>query len=262
MLPNFLIPGAEKAGTTSLKNYLFEHPEIYMVEKEIHFFDKNWDKGITWYEEKFSNYDNKKVIGEKTPGYMYTDVKRIKSVLPDIKLIFLLRNPVDRAYSQYWHDVRKGRENLTFEEAIRKENTTYKERGKYIIYLKKFEEHYKKSNMMFLLTEDLKNNRLESVRSVLEFLDVDENYKFKDLGEENVGGMPRSKFIAKFAEKKAIKNSPHLYRLIKMVNLKRKGKLPEIKKESRKYLEEYFSKYNEELSKFTGLNLDKWKEKK
>jgi hypothetical protein len=258
MLPNFLIPGAEKAGTTSLKNYLFEHPEIFIVDKEIHFFDQNWDKGIEWYEEKFSNYNGEKVIGEKTPGYMYTDVEHIKSVLPDVKFIFCLRNPIERAYSQYWHDVRKGREKMPFNKAIKKKNIIYKERSKYINYLKKFSEHYPKSQMLFILTEDLKYNRRETLKTVLKFLKVDDKYNFKDLSEENVGGMPRSKFLAELAEKKPIKKNVYFYRLIKTINLKRKGNLPKIETETRKYLEEYFDEYNQELKKFTGLNLDKW----
>lgn len=106
MLPNFLIVGAARAGTTSLYYYLKQHPDVFMSpKKEIDFFDvdKNFEKGLDWYERYFEGYTGQKAIGEASPLYMYLEKvpKRIAKVIPDVKLIFILRNPVDRAYSHY-----------------------------------------------------------------------------------------------------------------------------------------------------------------
>ena len=109
MLPNFLICGASKSGTTTLQEVLCTHPDIFMPKKkrangrEIHFFnnDKNFAKGIEWYEKQFEGWNGEKAIGEKTPSYLCTPCvpERIHRFLPDVKLIFILRHPVD-TYNQ------------------------------------------------------------------------------------------------------------------------------------------------------------------
>ncbi|RNI13582.1 hypothetical protein EFE41_03125 [Methanohalophilus portucalensis FDF-1] len=158
--PDFIICGAQKAGTTSLLRYLRSHPEIFMPNKEVHFFDRNYLKGLEWYKSQFAdNSVSIKVYGEKCPEYMYLEnvPERIYQNFPNIKLIFILRNPLERAYSGYWHEVKNGRENLPFEKAIKKEeerlkseeayckiHCSYIDRGKYIEQLKRFEYYFSK----------------------------------------------------------------------------------------------------------------------
>lgn len=109
MLPNFLIVGAQKCGTTSLHEYLYQHPQIYLPEgKETKFFaeDARYSKGITYYEDVcFSTYSGESAVGEVDPDYMYFEqaLERIAEHLDlrTTKLIFVLRNPVDRAFSHY-----------------------------------------------------------------------------------------------------------------------------------------------------------------
>ena len=119
MLPNFIIAGAEKSGTSSLSFYISEHPDIYIPKiKELHFFDNsdNYSKGFGWYEKQFSGWSGEKAVGECTPFYMfdYSCAEKIKMQFPDIKVLFILRNPADRAYSNYWHQVRGGKEFRSF----------------------------------------------------------------------------------------------------------------------------------------------------
>ena len=133
-LPDFLIIGAQKGGTTSLYLYLNEHPNIGgAVIKEVSFFDKNYHQGLAWYRAQFptplrklytrdvrkQNY----IVGEASPGYLiYPHApERIAKILPRVKLIALLRNPVERAYSQYRHNVERGYEQLSFADAIEAE---------------------------------------------------------------------------------------------------------------------------------------------
>lgn len=268
MLPNFIIPGAMKSGTTALRIYLAQHPDIYMANKEIHFFDQNFEKGIEWYEKFFDGWDGEKAIGEKSPSYLYDEKtpERIYKLLPNVKLIFVLRNPVDRAYSHYWHNARVGKEMLSFEEAIEREEEriknpaykklySYKDMGKYVIQIKRYAKYFPKSRMFFVLAEDLKEEREETLRKILKFLEVDENFEFEDLKEKHIGGAPRSMFLAKLVGSKYIKKYPLIRDAIKKINSK---KIPPMKEETRKKLQEYFEPYNKELEKFIGLDLSKW----
>jgi hypothetical protein len=130
MLPDMIIIGAMKCGTTSLFRYLAEHPDFFPpITKEIHFFDSKYNQGLDWYRRRFPTKVRKLacrlrgrriITGEASPYYMFHPhaMRRIASVLPKVKLIVLLRNPVDRAYSHYHYEVKHGREQLTFEQAL------------------------------------------------------------------------------------------------------------------------------------------------
>lgn len=174
VLPTFIVCGAQKAGTSTLFQYLKNHLEICMSKhKEVHYFDLNYHNDIKWYEKEFIECQNKKVkaIGEASPFYMYLEEvpERINKILPNVKLIFILRNPVNRAYSHYWHEVRLGYESLSFEEAIRieeerlsganvfnKQNYSYTDRGKYVIQIKRFSKFFSQKQMLILINEELK----------------------------------------------------------------------------------------------------------
>ena len=143
-LPDFLIVGVAKSGTTSMYNYLIEHPTIhpiniekeyrYPLKKEVRFFDRYYNLGTRWYKAhfplKFSKFVQKNLkknsflTGESTPAYFHNPLvpKRVKQLLPKVKLIFLLRNPIERAFSHYKHNKKLNFENLTFEEAIKIES--------------------------------------------------------------------------------------------------------------------------------------------
>jgi hypothetical protein len=123
-LPSFIIIGAGKAGTTYLYDRLTEHPLIYRgLVKEPHFFRHNYTKGVAWYRAHFFspewNSNPTAITGEASGGMFYAHApRRVKAVAPDATLIAILRNPIDRAYSHYLHEVRLGFETLSFERAI------------------------------------------------------------------------------------------------------------------------------------------------
>ncbi len=151
LLPDFLVIGTQRGGTTSLYHYLEELPCIVpATTKEIHFFDRRFDKGLAWYRGHFPTriarqYEQRFrkrafVTGEASPSYLFHPhvPRRIAKALPHVKLIVLLRNPVDRAYSQYYHAVELGLETLPFEAAIKdEEERTARERAKIMQ-----DEHY------------------------------------------------------------------------------------------------------------------------
>ena len=132
-LPNFIIIGAMKSGTTSLYNYICDHPSVISAEyDEIGFFDSNYHLGLNWYRSLFPTKKQLKsleqkegqgITGEDTPFYFWNEeaANRIKDILPNVKLIIILRNPINRAYSEYHDKIQSGRITKSFEEYIHSE---------------------------------------------------------------------------------------------------------------------------------------------
>jgi len=207
MLPNFLIIGAQRGGTTSLYNYITKHPKIIpALQKEIHFFDINFNKGIQWYQSHFQQnsffsllYYTKKfkdcITCEASPYYIYHPhvPKRISKIIPDVKLIALLRNPIERAFSHYHHEVKLGIEKISFEDAIKEEpkrlngelkkmledefyysfnhqNFSYLERGIYIEQLENWEKFFPKKQILILSSEEFYSNPDKICNDVFDFL--------------------------------------------------------------------------------------------
>lgn len=223
MLPDFIIIGAQRCGTTSLYQYLISHPNIVSaVTKEISFFDKKFDMGLKWYKSHFHLGLYKKYIknvhkidvitGEATPEYFFHPhaPERIHKTIPDVRLIVMLRNPVDRAYSHYNHSVRHNIENLSFEEAIEKENQridgefekmlkderynsiilekhSYLSRGIYINQIKRWHALFSKKQLMIIQSEQFYNDPKSTFNDVLEFLNLPrfELSEYKQFGHFN-----------------------------------------------------------------------------
>lgn len=259
MLPTFIIAGATKSGTTSLLIYLGRHPDIFTGgqqngKKEAGFFNNNYEKGVGWYKQLFEGWNGEKAIGEKSVGYMIHKESpiRIKKLIPDIKIIFVLRNPVDRAYSHYWHDCIRHpeKEIIPFEEAIKRED--YLRIGRYCEYIKYWREFFSKENMFILKTEDLNKKGL---KAVLKFLNVNENFDFGELKKHNIGGSPRSKILATISRNRIIRKTPYLYGFMSKIINQKKGEYPEMNKETRKKLQKYYKHYNEKLERMTGIKM-------
>ena len=213
-LPNFFCVGTQKAATTTLHDILKQHPNIYLPpSKEPWFFhrDEKYRKGLAWYEnEYFSGYNNEKTVGEITPEYMYFEKvpgRIFKELGPDILFLFVLRNPVDRAYSHYLMTCRRGFETLSFEKAVKFEhariNSGFKEkihysylsRGKYCEQIERYVNFFPKKNMMFLIfEEDIVLNIEKSINRILLFLDVEE-IKLDCNIQSNPATMPKIKLF-------------------------------------------------------------------
>lgn len=201
-LPNYLIIGAAKCGTSSLYEYLTQHPSINpALGKEINFFDMHYSKGINWYRSyfPFKNFFTKKnsITGEATPRYLDHPhaAKRVYDLIPSVKIIVLLRNPVDRAYSHWNMMVAHKREDLSFSEAIENEKSRisdffeqmqnnkeyyskdyfwygYLERGLYAKKIKHWMNFIPKEQFLVLQSEDFFRNTSDVYNHVLEFLDL------------------------------------------------------------------------------------------
>jgi Sulfotransferase domain len=198
--PDFLIVGVQKGGTTSLYNYLIQHPQVApAAQKEIHYFDLNFDKSPEWYCSQFPQLENGECLltGEASPYYIFHPhvPGRIYDLFPKSKIIALLRNPVERAISQYYYYIKIGYESLSLEEAIAREperlkgeiekllanpnyysyehqHHTYLRRGIYADQLPAWMKLFPKEQILILKSEDLYANSCETVNIVLEFLNL------------------------------------------------------------------------------------------
>ena len=275
-LPNLIIGGAQKSGTTSLHNELASHSKIFMsTPKELEFFhdDTNFERGLNWYSQFFRNADGKTILGESCPEYLYFKKVpgRIVRCLPGIKLIFILRNPVDRAYSGYWHSVRYGIEGLSFEKALLEESRriargyyeqyhfSYIDRGFYIIQLKRYLEHFESSQILVLKSEDYFANAPMTMQKIMDFLGIEtETRHIQNAGKikYNTGRVPRSirlQTIYPFLNE----HFRMAARVINRINLK-KQQFPPMPDLIRAQLIEQYRESNKELENLFRLDLSSW----
>lgn len=269
MLPDFVIVGAMKAGTSSLAYSLGLHPEIFVIDKEVHFFDKdqNYCNGLGWYESHFINAPQKTVIGEKTPTYSYLPyvASRMAKAIPNAKLIWIFRNPVDRTYSNYWHAVKSGIESLNFQEALDKEEKRllispwlgYRKRSIYIEQVRCYLDFFPMKNMLFLLFENLVACPEITLRSAFDFLGVNSAFKLPETRvKKNTTYIPRSIRIQKFIRKSCRRG--RLYRALSRFNRKESSGYPQMEAKTRVELQEFFASHNVALANLINLDLDKW----
>jgi Sulfotransferase domain len=180
-LPDFVIIGAQKGGTSFLYYLLTRHPLVEpAARKELHFFDQPelFDNGAEWYRRCFPRLSSKdgqrSITGEATPYYLFDPpvAKRMAEIVPQARLIALLRNPIDRAYSHYQMQVKRGTEPRTFEEAIEQQHSSYVSRGIYVDQLLRWFEVFSKEQMLILKSEDFFERPVETLKVVLTFLDL------------------------------------------------------------------------------------------
>ena len=225
--PNFLVVGAAKSGTTSLFNYLTQHSEIFIPEvKECRFFSqlpKNFNglgaeffpnSGITdkrTYFKLFCEHEDK-VCGDISNDYLYyyqESIKNIKKYLGDeIKIVIVLRNPIDRAFSNYMHHIRDGWENISFEQAIDDENKRIEENwgwsyhyvktGMYYNQVKAYLDNFRQTKIYFFEELKFKDTLLKDLYAFLEVRFTEDQ---KDYKEYNVSGYPRNKLVHNFLNK-------------------------------------------------------------
>jgi len=232
VMPNFLVIGAMKSGTTALYYYLEQHPQIYMSPiKEPNFFcyegqvvaDRNSITQIGDYQDLFKGVSGEKAIGEASHCYLYEPraVERIEHYVPEAKLIAILRNPVDRAHSHFLHLVRNGTEPLTdFAQAIREETGARQKEmfqdyvgvGLYHDQLKRYFDAFGRDRIKVYLYEDLSNAPIDTLQDAFRFLEVEDSFVPDVSVKRNVSGYPKYKILDKFLRKpKVAKQAIKLY---------------------------------------------------
>lgn len=296
MLPSFFIVGAQKAGTTSLNDWLKQQPDILLPAiKETHFFDddRRYALGLNWYEQQFCNkiYLDK-IIGEICPDYMYFKKapERIKKYSESPKFIFIFREPLSRAFSHYLMSVSRGHEKLSFNQALIEEHTrliskdnvfamnhySYFSRGRYEEQIKRFYYLFPNSKYLFIKFDDLvdSSTKFRTYSLICNFIGINSNPAIADLSKkQNQAGEPRSKIVRDFIHNGG-KFRHYLSFLVPSRDLRTliKVKLDKLNKKS--FHKKPYLKYNEippkfiieakeeteKLERITGLDLNSWKQ--
>jgi|TARA_B110000090_G_scaffold171366_1_gene191391 hypothetical protein len=298
-LPNFLIVGAAKSGTSSLHNYLNQHPQVFMPSynkegmkvKEPRFLIKDLvehrlHNGVWTFDEYqllFNKVTDEKAIGESTVLYLYYFEEAIKNIKyrldKNTRIIIMLRNPVDRAFSAYNHVARSVKEQLSFEEALEIEHerleldptltpmVMYKDMGLYCNMVKAYLDNFE--NVHIIMYEDFKNDTAKEVKKTLEFLGLDSKVSLDTLSNHNVGGKSwKTPFFKHFFVKDNLVKK--LFRKAFSFSVRKKARIflesilkqtsNPINQGTRDNLVVFFKEDVSKLEQLLRINLKHWKE--
>lgn len=297
-LPNFLIIGAAKSGTTSLSRYLRNHSDIFMaaIEEPKYFAYRGLPPrfespdasdilaGMTWqahdYRRLFADWSYQKMGGEKSANYLWhpAAAQAIYEEIPDVRLITILRNPADRAFSHFTHNLRSLREPLTeFRAALDAEperkrqnwsyNYLYRDRGHYVEHLERYFSLFPREQMLILLFDDLVADPVKVMRVVCRFLGVSDDNDLNVTERHNVSmGVPKSGLLHRALTRDSVAKS--LFRAVAPISLQRRlwwslycqnlDPLPPFDPALRRELIEEFSDEIRRLECLIDRDLSKW----
>jgi hypothetical protein len=277
-LPNFIIIGGMKCATTSLHYYLNCHPQIFMsIEKELNFFieEKNWNKGLDWYQSHFAG--KAQIYGEASPNYTTypygtATPKLMYQTVPHAKLIYLVRDPIERIISHYVHRYADGGESRTITEALADfaENpyNSYVCRSRYYWQLEQYLQYFSADHILVISTEELANFPQETLTTIFNFLGIS-NYidriKYQKRLHKSVFKRRNTQLgnlIANFPIMTKIDNLPpslryHAKRLI-YFPFSTAVKKPPLPKELKMELIDFLKEDIKKLRIHTGKNFDDW----
>ncbi len=287
-LPNFIIVGAPKAGTTALYKFLENNKSVFMSNpKEVNFFSANelrkqniyydyfFVENLSDYEKLFKDSKKNQIIGEASVSYLYYEKtpEKIKKIIPDVKIIIMLRNPVKRAFSHYLMDKRLGLVKYSFEQIVKSYGKNesmkiyyqqYIELGLYYKQIKRYMKFFDSKKIKIYFQKDLLRDPNSIMENLYKFLNIN-NYDLKNLNRRhNNFSMPKNNFIQKLYSSYWLRNllSKILPKKIKKkivdIFFEAKSK-PKISKEIENILREIYKKDIENLEKLLEINLSHWK---
>lgn len=234
-------------------------------EKEIHFFDLHFERGVEWYRTHFSGAKDEIAVGEASPLYLYHPeaVPRMTHVIPTAKLVAVLRDPVERAYSHYWYNRSRGNEPLDFLDAIEAESDrlrepgnralfAYLDRSRYGQQLQRVCRYFPRSALHVLLFEDLRDSPQRAFRSLCQFIGVDDGFVPSRLHR------PFNVFVS-LRTRNLIQRMPRLVgRVLGRINTRRSAAYPAMNPEVRARLVEEFAEERAAVALFLGRDLSEW----
>lgn len=268
-LPDFLIIGAMRSGTTSLYRYLGAHPGIFMAPKELQFFTEHFDAGLAWYRTQFAAAGERQA-GEATADYLarQSAIERIAATLPDVRLISSLRSPVDRTWSHYWLLRERGREERPFDtvieseiEAIRTGNgdapgIIYLPHSRYDVHLERLTERFPADRLHTVVFERMAADPERTYRELCRFLDVDENFVPPGLGRQ----VNRYVTFRSLRVRRVSQSLPQpLARLVARANTRTSGSYPELPESTRTRLNEFFAPTVASVEELIGQGIPEWR---
>lgn len=269
MNPNFLIIGSMKSGTSTLRDHLLVNEDIYLAPTELHYFsnDEIFAHGSEWYGEQLAGSYGCRAIGEKTASYCSSAkaARRIREHLPDVKLIWLFREPVARCYSHYWHSVQRGREPLRFADAIRAEQClitgdrerTYLRRSRYSEQVELYLELFPREQLLFLSFEEMVKRPAIVLEQVFRFLKVPfHDFEPAPRHSHPTHG-PRNARV-QWLTAKIFGRGDRGWSVMQRINRRSSPGYPPMNDRLRAELQEHFTDYNLKLGELTGLDLSLW----
>jgi sulfotransferase family protein len=273
-LPNLVVIGAKKSGTTSLYHYLASHPDIWMSrEKELDFFvaERNWSRGLGWYRRQFN--PGAVVRGEVSPYYtalpQHRGVpERMASVIPDARIVYLVRDPIERLVSHYQMEVAIGRERRPLAAAIANlSESRYVAQGRYWMQLDPYLRNFPPEQVLVVDQDELGHNRAAALRRVFGSLGVDPDFVSQDFDEVHFPGMARrrrrpvakailalDRAVGDQRSNNARRRVPARIRAMLTVPLER----PALEPVLRARLEELYAPDAARLREHTGLRFGSW----
>ncbi len=300
--PNFLIVGAAKAGTTALYHYLQQHPDVFMTaKKETNYFALVGTKhdyfeygqipagegGVIDTTEKyaalFAGANGYAAIGEASPWYLFdADVPaRIRDFSPDMKIIVILRNPADRAYSEFVHYIRDGTEPYPLEDFLKAfdegdwrsangwhPHWNYAQKGFYARHLSRYFELFPREQIKIYLYEDLAKNQQATVRDIFEFVGVNPDFQPDFSLRYNVTGLPKNRKLQDFLKrpnffKKMLKplfSDALRHKIREKIEQKNLVRMPPMTQTQRQHLIDYYADDISALEKILDRDLSAWKQ--
>ncbi|MBD3305694.1 hypothetical protein GF339_04885 [candidate division KSB3 bacterium] len=200
-MPDFIGLGAQKAGTSWIYACLYEHPQICIPVKELHFFsrERNWTRGYAWYEACFEQCPPERKAGEFSTSYLADSrvPERIQQQYPAVKLLASLRHPIDRAYSNYVNDIKAGqvKPQTPFQDAL-KHHPEYLDQGRYAVQVKQYQQLFAPDQLLWLIYEDCLKQPQDFMRRIYRFLEVDPEFVPSMLHQRvNVSAIPRAVWL-------------------------------------------------------------------
>lgn len=256
MKPNFILAGIQKSGTTYLDTLLRTVNSVQLLDRNLNwsFFcnDTIYSKGTQWYEFLFDGMNPDKLLGQTSADCLYNPgtLERIKAFNPEMKILVILREPISRTYSQYWHEVKVGREHLSFETALEKEADRikasyrnfkrygYVARSRYASQIKALKETFTADQIYITTLNRLKEDELNELNRILQFLGQAPLKKIqrKESVRYNTGAVPKSIFLQRCLYFLGFIGLGRIRNLIYSWNLQRIP-LPKMKNETRALLE-------------------------
>jgi hypothetical protein len=181
ILPNFFLAGCQKSATTWLHVCFHEHPQIYVPQKHmVHFFDIHYVKGLDWYQQFYADWAGERAIGDTTVSYIRDLLvpRRIAEYNSEVKFIFSLRNPIERAFSHYWHEKKKRKIAFEFEEVFANYDLyqSWIVPGFYYQHLQRFYEYFSEEQVLVILVDDVKKDPEGTIRKIFTFLGVEPSF--------------------------------------------------------------------------------------
>ena len=276
--PDVYLIGAQKAGTTTLAHLLSQHSDICVAKtKEPHYFTGNSDRGLGWYRQQFLNRDA--ICIDASTSYSFAPLsknnsymikkqfhnipQRIHALNPQAKFIYLLREPVARVYSGYWHSFNTGREHKGFAEAIARDSF-YLDVSDYYSQLSLWLEYFPLDSFLFLLFEQMKQNPQTTITSCCQFLKIDPakiaiNLEHRNKTDNvNYIGRKFNRLFKKLDYTGMGYFAPAAVRNLVREHTRSHQSLPAIPLRERDLLRNYFADKNRSLAELTGLTLSQW----